>query len=630
MKKDNYALLYFLLFSTISAFAQWTDQTDVNTMVSLASTSDMQAIGTSDGKTYVAFWHEVPAPVNYEMRLQLLDAQGNPLFGPGGKLVNNIVPMSTFTVIWSIAIDKDDNVYIGFNGSGAGNEAYVHKISPEGTQLWGDTGAHVGSGFDVKVLPLEGDSAIVSWLPGNQGVFQKFDPAGTPVWANPVTIDPLVTNHRTSAGEMAELSNGDFVILLHDRGGFSPSSTFGAQRYDGNGTPVWPTPVTLANISTVFNTRYSITQENDTIYLGYSAAQGLAFYSYLQRINPDGALPWGINGSAFTTDNTYYQRTTRIAHAPGSDFIWAISEYTTTSQGEIGEYIQKFDRQTGVRLLTDAAKEVFGIDDTHRSHRGDLQLIDDQPIFMISSGYNNGATPVELLATYLDGNGDFIWPEQTRPMATYADTKLRFAFTHPYNGQCVGVWTEQRSEIGESRAFAQNITTDACIPPGAGFDYMEDGQTFVFRTVTLNVDSIIWDFGDGITGAGAQVLHIYSESGTYQVCQTTFNECGSAVSCQEITVVVTGTTEPEAISKLTLFPNPSQGSISVKVNSNKTTAATYEVLNLQGHRLCTGSLTIHSGDQTIFLPLPDLESGTYLLKMQFYHEVINRPFVIIK
>lgn len=73
------------------------------------------------------------------MRLQLLDADGYQLFGPEGMVVNNTVPMSTFTTLWSVTVDKDDNIYIGFNGSDAGNPAYVHKISPKATNCGAPT-----------------------------------------------------------------------------------------------------------------------------------------------------------------------------------------------------------------------------------------------------------------------------------------------------------------------------------------------------------------------------------------------------------------------------------------------------------------------------------------------------------
>lgn len=93
----------------------------------------------------------------------------------------------------------------------------------------------------------------------------------------------------------------------------------------------------MANASTSFNRRYSIFQEGEAVYLGYSAALGLVFHSYLQKINADQTLPWGINGSDFSTGTIYYERDTEIASLEGSPFIWAVCEYTSTSQGQIGE-----------------------------------------------------------------------------------------------------------------------------------------------------------------------------------------------------------------------------------------------------------------------------------------------------
>ncbi|MBK7407181.1 MAG: hypothetical protein IPJ40_03310 [Saprospirales bacterium] len=80
MKKNLLTLALILV--AVSLFAQWTDETDVNTLVAATEAEDMQAVGTSDGKTYVAYWHNLPAPEYYEMRLQLLDENGYPLFGP--------------------------------------------------------------------------------------------------------------------------------------------------------------------------------------------------------------------------------------------------------------------------------------------------------------------------------------------------------------------------------------------------------------------------------------------------------------------------------------------------------------------------------------------------------------------
>ena len=61
----------------------------------------------------------------------------------------------------------------------------------------------------------------------------------------------------------------------------------------------------LSNLGTVFNTTYSGLQDGDNVYMGYKASPGFRFDSYLQRLNPDGSLPWGINGVDFDTNHDF-------------------------------------------------------------------------------------------------------------------------------------------------------------------------------------------------------------------------------------------------------------------------------------------------------------------------------------
>lgn len=530
-------LLTAITLFSCSLFAQWTTDTDANTLVAASVTGDMQSIGTSDGKTYVAFWHDVPAPQYYEMRLQLMDKDGNQLFGPEGMVVNNTVPMSSFTTIWSMSIDHDNNVYIAFNGTGTGNPMYAHKIAPDGTQLWGPNGISLGAGYDAKVLPLSSGGAIVSWLPGNQGVIQKVDANGVPVWANPVTILPAIANHKTSAGEMAELSNGDVEVILHDRGGFSPSSLPYVQRYDANGVAAWTSPIALSTTYyTSFNRRYPIVQDGDVVYFGYAGFAGSQPAGFLQRINPDGSLPWGINGSDFSTQSSQYEIDVQIAFKPGSDVVWAICEYTDVAQGQTGEYVQKFDKSSGARLLGDQAKEIYPISPAYITHQGHLQVVNDQPVFLISNGNSNGVFPVDLLAVYLDSNGDFAWAGQTRPMGTNTTgVKSRIQLNTPYNGQITAAWAEDRPAVGESRPYAQNLQV-GCTGPTAGFTYVTNAFTAAFISTAQDAVSVSWDFGDNSTGNGGNPSHFYNQTGTYTVCQYAINSCGADTFCQDIVI----------------------------------------------------------------------------------------------
>ena len=70
------------------ASAQWNTNTSVNMLISGLPTADLQSVPTSDGKTWIAYYHENSG--NYDMRAQLIDADGYKLLGADGVLVSNL------------------------------------------------------------------------------------------------------------------------------------------------------------------------------------------------------------------------------------------------------------------------------------------------------------------------------------------------------------------------------------------------------------------------------------------------------------------------------------------------------------------------------------------------------------
>ena len=454
MKKITFLIAFFMF---INVNAQWTADTAVNTQVVDSRGVDMKAIGTSDGKTYVVFWKSVPAPTNFELRLQVLDVDGTKLLGNDGMLVSDTLPMATFTVIWSITIDENDNLYIGATGTESNLPAYVFKLDSSGNHLWGSSGINVGLGFQVTVLPLSTGGAIVSWRGDGttQAEMQKYDSSGNAIW--PSTQLVVAGSNTTYPADMFEVSNDEYIVVFHAIS-FGINSTIYAQKYDSDGVLQWGLPTQLSDKGTVFNTTYSGVQDGDVIYYGYTGVTGLRFDSFLQRINTDGTLPWGSNGMDFDVNLTDYEQDTRIAFSPGSQYVWSICTYTSSGQGQKGESIQKFDKDTGARQFTDNAKTLYVVSDDHNVHAGSdpLYLINDQPFFLMKSGFDNGASPVSLNAVFLDANGDFIWPEESRPVATFAASKSRIQFTKPVNGQSVAVFIEEKSV--EDKIYAQNFS----------------------------------------------------------------------------------------------------------------------------------------------------------------------------
>jgi hypothetical protein len=489
---------FLAIFTFLNLHAQWSTDTAVNTLVVDSEGGDMKAIGTSDGKTYVVFWKVVSAPTNYELRLQILDVDGTQMLGSDGVLVSDTLPMSTFTVIWNIVIDENDNLYIGATGTGGGEPAYVFKLDSSGNHLWGSNGVNVGSGFAVTILPLSTGEAIVSWFPSGESVMQKYDASGVAVWGS---TQPVVnTGNDTVPANMFELSNGDYILVFHSLT-FGINSILYAQRYNSDGVLQWANPTQLSNNGTVFNTNYSGLQDGDAVYMGYKASPGTRFDSFLQRIDGDGSLPWGINGSDFDVNQTDYEMNTQIAYESGSDYIWAICTYTNSSQGQKGEYVQKFDKISGARQFTDNAKQVYAIG-SEKIHAGGLQLKNDSPLFLLKSGLDNGVSPTTLGVVYLTSMGDFAWMEESRDVATFSANKSRIHYTKPVNNQSVAVFIEEKS--GEPKIYAQNFIDEVL----AAEDF-EESRLFYNNPVSneLRIESTVEIETVAIFSVGGQQVY---------------------------------------------------------------------------------------------------------------------------
>ena len=445
-------LFIALMVWSMTAIAQWTTDTEANTLVSTLSSDDMKAIGASDGSTFIVFWHSVGAPENYELRLQVLNPAGEKMLGDEGVLVSDDLPMSTFTVLWNIEVDALDNLYIGVTGTGGGEPAFAFKMDLQGNRLWGPTGLTVGSGYAVKILPLAQGNVLVSWWPSS-GVaqMQQYDPSGQAVWGTPQSV--TLGSSNTVVGNMFELADGEFIVVFHKvLSGIN--SYLHAQRFDINGTAVWTAPVQISDQATAFNRDYQGIIIDDKVYMGYFASSGSRFDTFLQCIAPDGTMPWGVNGSSFDTTQSFYEMGPYMAYKEGSGVVWMSSTYTNTSQSAKGTYLQKFDRITGDRLFGDSAFELYPVG-SESVPVGGMNIAEQGPILLIKEGIDNGASPTVLRSTYLDQAGQTVWPEGLKDVATFQANKGRIHHTRMIGNQSVALFVEQKS--GPAKVYAQNI-----------------------------------------------------------------------------------------------------------------------------------------------------------------------------
>ncbi|MFL9835094.1 T9SS type A sorting domain-containing protein [Chryseobacterium terrae] len=446
------------------AHAQWNPNTDQNLLVAdLGSGGASFSEITNDGKTYIVFWKQVAAPTNFELRLQILDQDGFKQLGNDGVLLSNQIPMSASTVFNKSTLDAAGNLYVGVTGTGAGTPAYVFKITPQGTSVW-PNGINVGAGYLPTILPLSNNDIIVgiASITEPHMQVQRFNSSGQPVWANPIAIASTNFSKSTTPADFFELPNNEVELIFHERTTASGTGSYlFAQKIDFNGNTVWDGAKQISNQSTYYNSFYKGVQDGDVIYYGYTSGANNRFDSYLQRINADGSLPWGAYGADFDTNQTFFEKNMRIAFEPGSQYIWAIAQYTPSSQGTAGEYIQKFDKTTGARLFTNNGKQVFPIDNNMMAHDGDLHLLNGNPYFLVDKRIHDGLLPFSLNAVLLDSNGDFAWTQKYIPIATFNATKGSINSLKPFNNRSVVVFQEKKTADVNDMVYAQSLIIPA-------------------------------------------------------------------------------------------------------------------------------------------------------------------------
>ncbi len=228
------------------------------------------------------------------------------------------------------------------------------------------------------------------------------------------------------------------------------------QKFDNNGNKAWASATKLSTITTANYRYYDVHSEKDTTYVGYyGTPSGInRFDAYIQRINGDGSLPWGINGVAFSDFSTFgdpSEQTIYIAKQAGTNDVWAVCTITNSLQTTSAVYAQKVDALTGTRYLGNNGKKLSPLSSRLiQLAFCKLSLCNDEPLFLVTDYTSN-----KLVAVKLNSDGS---PAFVTGIGTTNNVKYRYGFTDVYNGQAVAVWQEDKGS--GNMPYAQNIMCD--------------------------------------------------------------------------------------------------------------------------------------------------------------------------
>ena len=630
----KYSCLTLLsILCSIFSFSQWNPNTSVNLEVAGLNVADLQTASTSDGKTWIAFYNNNGG--NYDMRAQLLDIGGNKLLGPDGVLVCSQTSGSA-TFVFNICLDATNNLIIGFQYEVAGtNNAVITKVNTDGSLPWGTNGVVLGAGLAPYPAVLTTGETVVAWNNASPSTLyiQKLSGSGSISWGAPVAV--TVGASLTTRGQIVANPNGYFTMVFQ-RKSFGIATTPFAQRYNNDGVPQWASAVQLSTLTTSGARYYSVFAENDITYFGYYASGGSRFYSYVQRIDADGSIPWGANGSSFSTYSTGsdpYQQTTNIGHVAGSSTIWAVCTYSNTLQSQYGVFVQKFDASTGAVLLDPLGKEVYPISTNSDTQAGDMGFyLADNPMFM---SYD---VDYKIRLTVLDPSGDAVtWPgfpyELSSTTATLGTPKGRFAFTYdPVNAQAVAVWYENRGT--EYRAYAQNRSL--LIIPVSLVDFRavknKNQATLYWNTVSENNNKgfYIERSTDGIQfktlglvaskafNGNSNINLDYQYTDAQTLPATNYYRLKQVDADGKYTyskTLLVRFDKQGSIYINNIYPQPASSELHVSVESGISTKAVLSVTDVNGKMISRSAINVSAGNNIYDVDISSFSKGIYFIKI---------------
>ena len=202
-----------------------------------------------------------------------------------------------------------------------------------------------------------------------------------------------------------------------------------------------------------------------------------------------------------------------------------------------------------------------------------------------SSGYDASFTdastqsPSSWLWDFGDGNTS----TQQNPMHTYSAP-----------GTYTVCLTSTNSCGSDSTCYSVDIVCDS--PVAAWTQTMQGWDVTFTDQTTQGGTSWLWDFGDGNTSTTQDPTHTYTALGTYLVCLTSTNACGSDSSCTNVVISDASLFEGE-LGSVEMYPNPVQDLLRIELPSEQGKVAIYDA----SHRLVLqvdsfGSIEINTRD----------------------------------
>ncbi|UPT69134.1 MAG: PKD domain-containing protein [Sphingobacteriales bacterium JAD_PAG50586_3] len=165
--------------------------------------------------------------------------------------------------------------------------------------------------------------------------------------------------------------------------------------------------------------------------------------------------------------------------------------------------------------------------------------------------------------------------------------------------------------------------------PNASFTFNTFSLTASFSNLSDNGQSFLWIFGDGQPNSTEpNPVHTYTDDGTYQVTLVVTNICGTDSITIPVTVMKIGIEEQPVVSAFNLYPNPTEGNITVTFDVPSKQNVGIMLTDVTGRMVMSEALQGYTGTYTKQYNFDYLDRGVYLYSIRTQNGVITKRIVL--
>ncbi|MGZ4033257.1 MAG: T9SS type A sorting domain-containing protein [Bacteroidia bacterium] len=172
----------------------------------------------------------------------------------------------------------------------------------------------------------------------------------------------------------------------------------------------------------------------------------------------------------------------------------------------------------------------------------------------------------------------------------------------------------------------QTVVVDSL--PNAAFSSGVTASTAAFTNSSTDNLTNSWNFGDGSpANTTANPSHTYSANGTYTVHLIVSNLCGTDSVTHTVTIVGIGIQE-NVLGGISVFPNPTDGMVSVTISNANFSELKISVVDIQGKEVYTAYDKNISANYSKQINLENLSKGLYYIKLSTGTDVKVEKLII--